>query len=105
MLARVAQAGMAAEQAEQCVEMLERGFLARAWRRTIERSLRFERARYFPASQGAPTAARPTISAFAPESASIAFASSRSPQSPLTTTEIEMDSTIARTAAQSARPA
>src|SRR5580698_10303569 len=57
-----------------------------------------------PTSQGAPTAARPTITPAAPETASIVRASSAVAQSPLTTTGIETELTTARTAAQSARP-
>ena len=51
-----------------------------------------------PTSQGRPTAARPIITASAPEARSIARASSSEPQSPLTTSGIEIASCTARTA-------
>jgi hypothetical protein len=57
-----------------------------------------------PTSQGWPTAARPIMTASAPDSRTMAAASSAEVQSPLTTTGTDTLCLTALTAAQSARP-
>ena len=77
MLARVAQAGAPAQRRQQPFEMVERRLAplgARAALRPARR--RPARGAIAPTSHGAPTAARPIITARAPDCASIARASS-----------------------------